>query len=153
MFNCLELFVLSEILVDLRRCSSNRYIKRSLENNNKGRRIDHRNYKLLKDEVGKVYNLLRLFLVSSNDACDAINHILLSHKIPMMSNVNIRKRASKNKGFPCYQTSNRDEDSEDENWLGLTRESLIHLRTTKEIQHYVCDITLYEFIQDAYHCL
>lgn len=49
--------------------------------------------------------------------------------------------------------SNCDEDSEDENWLGLIRELLIYLRIIKEIQYYVCDIILYEFIQDVYYCL
>lgn len=148
-FDSPELFILSEILVDLRRCAPNKYINRSLRNSIKGRRSDHPKYKLLKDEIGKVYNLLRFFFVSSNDACNAINDILFSNNIPIMSNDNIRKRASKIKGFPCYQELYQDEDSEDENCFGLTTQDLISLRSTKEIQQLVCHITLNEFIKDA----
>jgi len=145
---CYNLFALSEILVDLRRCSTNRYINRSIKNTNRGRRSDHPNYKLLKDEVGKVYNLLRLFSVSSNDACDAINCALQTSGIPLMSNDNIKKRASKNKSFPYSKLIFRDKDSEDEYGLSLTGEHLIYLKSSKELQKAIAIIALEEFILD-----
>lgn len=145
---CYNLFALSEILVDLRCCSTNRYINRSLINRHRGRRSDHPNYKLLKDEVGKVYNLLRLFGVSSGDACDSINCALQISGIPLMSNDNIRRRASNNKSFPCSRRIFQDKDSEDEYGLNLTGEQLIYLNSSKELQKAIAIIALEEFILD-----